>query len=188
MPKPRMCPAHPKLDRGAKGLAERIHVNLLFPSLVQPCILMSNNAASHNAFNYGEAKTRSPSPEVKNPHQSVAVHGGDEQKKCENGYKWVKMGKHPKTPYPQCGRSSKTYAKSNNDAPSITKYGSPIWLDAQIFALHLNGVRVVRALCPPYPLYPDTLTHLRLYRMIVLQKTRRKSIRETPCCPKHATK
>ena len=38
-------------------------------------------------------------------------------------------------PYPQCGRSIKTYAKGNNDAPRITKYGSPVRLDGQIVAL-----------------------------------------------------
>ena len=29
----------------------------------------------------------------------------------------------------------KTYARGNNEAPSITKYGSPVLLDAQIVAL-----------------------------------------------------
>ena len=36
---------------------------------------------------------------------------------------------------PKCGRSIKTYTRGNNAAPSITKYGSPVRLDAQIVAL-----------------------------------------------------
>ena len=58
------------------------------------------------------------------------------KKKCEKGWKWVKVGekiqkwfKSPKMPYPPC------YARGNNDATSITKYGSPVRLDAQIVAL-----------------------------------------------------
>ena len=57
------------------------------------------------------------------------------KKKCEKGCKWVKVGENPKMPYPPCGRSIKTYAGGNNDAPSITKYGSPVRLDTQIVAL-----------------------------------------------------
>ena len=56
--------------------------------------------------------------------------------KCEKGWKWMKVGENPKMPYPPCGRRIKTYARGNNDAPSITKYGSPVRLDAQIVALH----------------------------------------------------
>ena len=99
--------------------------------------LPSRDAALHRAFNCGQAKTGqsitstrratpkhgSPSPQLKGPHQSVGVHGEDEQKKCEKGWKWVKVGENPKMPYPPCGRSIKTYARGNNDAPSITKYG-----------------------------------------------------------------
>ena len=48
----------------------------------------------------------------------------------------MKVGENPKMPYPACGRSIKTYGRGNNDAPSVTKYGSPVWLDAQIVALH----------------------------------------------------
>ena len=58
--------------------------------------------------------------------------------KCERGWKWVKVGEYPKMPYPQCGRSIKTYARGNNDAPSITKYGSLVRLDTQIVALRLR--------------------------------------------------
>ena len=47
----------------------------------------------------------------------------------------MKVGENPKMPYPPCGRSIKTYARGNNDAYSITKYGSPVRLDAQIVAL-----------------------------------------------------
>ena len=57
------------------------------------------------------------------------------RKKCEKGWKWVKVGENPKMPCPQCGTIIKTYARGNNDAPSITKYGSLVWLDAQIVAL-----------------------------------------------------
>ena len=57
------------------------------------------------------------------------------KEKCEKGWKWVKVGENPKMPYPPCGRSIKTYARGNNDAPSITKYGSPVQLDTQIVAL-----------------------------------------------------
>ena len=39
---------------------------------------------------------------------------------------------------PGGGRSMKTNAKGNNDAPSITKYGSLVRLDAQIVALRLH--------------------------------------------------
>ena len=80
-------------------------------------------------------KLGSPSPQLKGPHQSVGFHGEDEQKSVKRGWKWVKMGENPKMPYPQCGRSIKTYARGNNDAPSITKYGSPVRLDAPIVAL-----------------------------------------------------
>ena len=57
------------------------------------------------------------------------------KKNCEKGWKWVKVGEDRKMPYPQCGRSIKTYTRGNNDAPSITKYGSPVRLDAQMVAL-----------------------------------------------------
>ena len=57
------------------------------------------------------------------------------KKKREKGWKWVKVGENPKMPYPPCGRSIKTYGRGNKDAPSVTKYGSPVRLDAQIVAL-----------------------------------------------------
>ena len=60
------------------------------------------------------------------------------KKKCEKGWKWVKVGENPKMPYHPCERSINTYARGNNHAPSITKYGSPIRLDAQIVALRLH--------------------------------------------------
>ena len=45
------------------------------------------------------------------------------------------VGENPKMPYPQCGRNIKTYARVSNDAPSITKYGSTLRLDAKKVAL-----------------------------------------------------
>ena len=51
------------------------------------------------------------------------------------------MGENPKMPYPQCGRSIKTYARGNNNAASITEHGSPVRLDTQIVALRLQCVR-----------------------------------------------
>ena len=80
-------------------------------------------------------KPSSPSCQLEGPRQSVGVHGEDEQKKCVKGWKWVKVGENPKMPYPPCGRSIKTYARGNNDAPSVAKYGSLVRLDAQIVAL-----------------------------------------------------
>ena len=66
----------------------------------------------------------------------------------EKGWKWVKLGKNPKKiPYPQCGRSIKTYARGNNDAPSISNYGSLVGLDAQIVAV--RALRSVRPLQNP---------------------------------------
>ena len=91
----------------------------------------------------------SPSRQLEGPRQSVGVHHPNSRchttvwesmvkmskRKCEKGWKWVKVGENPKMPYPPCRRSIKTYARGNNDAPSITTYGSPIRLDAQIVAL-----------------------------------------------------
>ena len=62
---------------------------------------------------------------------------------CKKGWKWVKVGENLKIPYPQSGRSIKTYARGNNDAPSITKYGSPVQLDTQIAALRPHCARTV---------------------------------------------
>ena len=97
-------------------------------------------------------KPGSPSRQLNRPRQSVGVHHPNSRahtkvwesmvkmreknvKMGEKGWKWVKVGENPKMPYPPCGRSIKTYARGNNDAPSITKYGSPIRLDTQIVAL-----------------------------------------------------
>ena len=63
------------------------------------------------------------------------------KKKCEKGWKWVKVGENPKMPSPPCGRSINTYAWGNNDAPSITKYGSPVRLYAEIVAPRLHYAR-----------------------------------------------
>ena len=59
----------------------------------------------------------------------------------------MKVGENPKMRYPQCGRSMKTYAKGNTDAPSITKYDSLVRLDAQIVALCPHYARSACALC-----------------------------------------
>ena len=53
----------------------------------------------------------------------------------------MRVGENPKMPYPLCGRSIKTYARGNNDAPSITKYGSSLRLNAQIVALRPHCVK-----------------------------------------------
>ena len=91
---------------------------------------------SDSAFDCDQAKTgesvtptQGPTPKYGSPWWRSA------KKKCEKGWKWVKVGENPKMPYPQCGRSIKTYTRGNNDAPSITMYGSPVRLDAQILAL-----------------------------------------------------
>ena len=83
-------PNAPKSSTGPGGqrfLQEGIHVNLCFQLVVQPRFLISRDAASHRAFECGQAKTRqsvtstrgatpkrgSPSPQLKGPHQSVGV-------------------------------------------------------------------------------------------------------------------
>ena len=95
-------------------------------------------------------KPGSPSRQLEGPRQSLGVHHPNSRahtkvwesmvkmskNKCEKGWKWEKVGENPKMPYPPCGRSIKTYARGNNDAPSITKYGSLVRLYAQIVALH----------------------------------------------------
>ena len=43
---------------GQSGLHEGIHVNLRFPFVVQPCILISSDAALHRAFDDGQAKKK----------------------------------------------------------------------------------------------------------------------------------
>ena len=47
----------------------------------------------------------------------------------------MNVGENTTMPYPQCGASIKTDARGNIDAPSITKYGSPVRLNAQMVAL-----------------------------------------------------
>ena len=70
-------------------------INLCFQLVVQPRFFISRDAASHREFDCGQAKTGqsvtstrratpkhgSPSPQLKGPHQSVGVHGEDEQRK-----------------------------------------------------------------------------------------------------------
>ena len=70
----------------------------------------------------------------------------------------MKVGENLKMPHPQHGRSIKTYTRGNNDAPSITKYGSPVRLDAQIVALRLHYART--ALKAPPLLNSHRLTHM----------------------------
>ena len=82
----------------------------------------------------GESVTPTQGPTPKCPWWRGA-------KKCEKGWKWVNVGENPKMPYPQCGRSIKTYTRTNNDAPSITKYGSPMQLDAQVVAVRAPCAR-----------------------------------------------
>ena len=52
----------------------------------------------------------------------------------------MKLGENPKTPNPQCGRSIKTYARGNNDTPSISKYGFVVRPHAQILAVRTHYV------------------------------------------------
>ena len=64
------------------------------------------------------------------------------QKKCEKGWKWVKVGEIQKCHTPNVEEASKPMPGAN-DAPSITKYGSPLRLDAQIVALRPHCARTV---------------------------------------------
>ena len=52
-------------------------------------------------------------------------------KKCEKRWKWVKI---QKCHIPNVEKASKPTPRSNNDAPSISKHGSPVLPDAQIVA------------------------------------------------------
>ena len=63
----------------------------------------------------------------------------------------MKVGENPKMLYPPCGRSIKTYGRGTNDAPSVTKYGSPIRLDTQIVALRPHCARTAPR-APPWPM------------------------------------
>ena len=49
-----------------------------------------------------------------------------------------KMGENPTMPYPQCARSINTDARGNNDAPSISQYGSLVRPHAQIVTPHAH--------------------------------------------------
>ena len=72
----------------------------------------------------------------------------------------MKVGENLNMPYPPCRRSIKTYARGNNDAPSITKYGSPVWLDAQIVALRAHCAKGAPFMGPPTPV-PHDIQFLR---------------------------
>ena len=58
VPKPRMC--HPILNWTGRQsfFQEGIHVNLCFQLVVQPRFLITKDAASHMAFDCGQAKNR----------------------------------------------------------------------------------------------------------------------------------
>ena len=43
-------------------------------------------------------------------HKDMVQQPWQIQIKCENGWKWVKLGENPKMLYPQCGKSIITYA------------------------------------------------------------------------------
>ena len=61
--------------------------------------------------------------------------GGNEHKMCEKGWKWVKRGENAISPM---WKKHQNLPSNNNDAQSITKYGSLVWLDAQIVALRMH--------------------------------------------------
>ena len=50
----------------------------------------------------------------------------------------MEVGEKKKCHISNVEKAIKTYARGNTDAPSITKYGSPVRLDAQIVALRLH--------------------------------------------------
>ena len=92
----------------------------------------------------------------------------------------MKVGENPKMPYPQCGRSIKTYASGNNDAPSITKYGSPVRLDAQIVALRphcAKGAPLVELSPQISPVFSMQFEGDLLHTFHFFQKRRSKSAR-----------
>ena len=86
-------------------------------------------------------------------------------------------------PYPQCGRSIKTYARGNNDAP-ITKYGSLVWLNAQIVALRPHA----RAHCAkgcPHQQQPQHHNHHCYHLHRALMEVRIPDPREHHATPRH---
>ena len=62
----------------------------------------------------------------------------------------MKLGENPKMPYPQRGTSIKTYARGNNDAPSISKYGSLVRPGAQIVALCVHCAECTPSMRGPW--------------------------------------
>ena len=104
-------------------------------------------------------KPGSPSPQLKGPHQSVGVHGGDEQKSVKrggNGRKWVKI---QKCHIPNVEEASKPTLGATMMPPSITKYGSPVRLDAQIVALRPHCARTALKAPPLKPTGLQTREH-----------------------------
>ena len=85
-----------------------------------------------------------------------SVCGGKEHKKCDNGWKWVKLGENAISPM---WKNHQNLLSNNNDAQGITKYGFLVWPHAQIGALHFKGphncsvnCKVLRA----WPIGPPT--------------------------------
>ena len=147
-----MCPPHPQPDRGAKWLARGNPRKPPFSTCgttTHPYqqgygiqLWSGKNCGVRHVNSRGHAKawesitpTQGPTPKVWESMVKMS------KKSAKRGWKWVKVGENPKMPYPQCGRSIQTYARGKNDAPSITKYGSPARLDTQIVALRPHCVR-----------------------------------------------
>ena len=65
-------------------------------------------------------------------------NGGNEQKACDKGWKWVKLGENPKMPHPQCGRSHKTCCQTTMVPRVSQKYGFLVRPDAQVVTLRLS--------------------------------------------------
>ena len=71
----------------------------------------------------------------------------------------MKVGENRRMPKRQCERSIKTYARGNNDTPSITKYGSPLRLDAQIVAMRTHCACTTRTLAKGAPKESKSIGH-----------------------------
>ena len=67
--------------------------------------------------------------------------GGNEQKMCEKGWKWVKLGENAMYPM---WKKHQNLLSNNNDAQSITKYGFLVEPHAQIVALRAHIVCALR--------------------------------------------
>ena len=58
--------------------------------------------------------------------------------RCEKGWKWVKLGEFQKCCIPNVAKASKPTQQGNDDAPMISKHGSPVRPDAQIVAMRAH--------------------------------------------------